>query len=103
MKTHNLAVYLSGYINEELERGNEIDVYTLRNAIEAFEGGAANNHSIFIEWCIDDVKTVRPDLDDDQAFEVLEMVKDDHDASLGITWYTLEYAANHLYPTEVAA
>lgn len=45
MKTHNLAVYLSGYINEELERGNEIDVYTLRNAIEAFEGGAANDNS----------------------------------------------------------
>jgi hypothetical protein len=101
MKTHNLAVYLSGYINEELARGNEIDVYTLRNAIEAFEGGAGVNHSIFIEWCIDDVKTVRPDLDDDQAFEVLEMVKDDHDASLGITWNTLEYAADHLYPEEV--
>ena len=45
MKTHNLAVYLSDYINEELERGNEIDVYTLRNAIEAFEGGAANDNS----------------------------------------------------------
>ena len=101
MKTNNLANYLADYINEELERGNEIDVYTLRNAIEAFEGGAANNNSIFIEWCIDDVKDVREDLDDEQAMEVLEFVKDRHDATLGITWRTLEYAADYLYPEEV--
>ena len=101
MKTNNLANYLADYINEELERGNEIDVYTLKNAIEAFEGGAANKHSIFIEWCIDDVKEVREDLDDEQAMEVLEFVKDKHDATLGITWDTLEYAADYLYPEEV--
>lgn len=101
MKTNHLANYLADYINEELERGNDIDVYTLKNAIEAFEGGAANKHSIFIEWCIDDVKDVREDLDDDQAMEVLEFVKDKHDATLGITWDTLEYAADHLFPEEV--
>ena len=101
MKTNNLANYLADYINEELERGNEIDVYTLKNAIEAFEGGAANKHSIFIEWSIDDVKEVREDLDDEQAMEVLEFVKDRHDATLGITWRTLEYAADYLYPEEV--
>lgn len=101
MKTNNLANYLADYINEELERGNDIDVYTLKNAIEAFEGGAANKHSIFIEWCIDDVKEVREDLDDDQAMEVLEFVKDKHDATMGITWDTLEYAADYLYPEEV--
>ena len=101
MKTHHLADYLSNYINEELERGNTIDTFTLRNAIEAFENGAGVKNSIFIEWCIDDVKDVREDLDDDQAMEVLEFVKDKHDANLGITWETLQYAANHLYPEEV--
>lgn len=101
MKTHHLADYLSNYINEELERGNTIDTFTLRNAIEAFENGAGVKHSIFIEWCIDDVKDVREDLDDDQAMEVLEFVKDKHDATLGITWDTLEYAADHLFPEEV--
>jgi hypothetical protein len=45
MKTHHLADYLSNYINEELERGNTIDTFTLRNAIEAFEGGAANDNN----------------------------------------------------------
>ena len=101
MKTHHLADYLSQYINEELERGNTIDTFTLRNAIEAFENGAGVKNSIFIEWCIDDVKDVREDLDDEQAMEVLEFVKDRHDATLGITWRTLEYAADYLYPEEV--
>ena len=101
MKTHHLADYLSQYINEELERGNTIDTFTLRNAIEAFENGAGMRNSIFIEWYIDDVKDVREDLDDEQAMEVLEFVKDKHDATLGITWDTLEYAADYLYPEEV--
>lgn len=57
--------------------------------------------SISIEWCIDDVREVRPDLNDDQAFEVLEYVKDKHDATLGISWDTLEHAADYLYPEEV--
>lgn len=57
--------------------------------------------AIFIEWCIDDVKEVRPDLDDEQAWDVLQMVKDNHDATIGISWDTLEYAADHLYPEEV--
>ena len=101
MKTNNLANYLADYVNEELDRGNDIDVYTLKNAIEAFEGGAGVNYSIFIEWCIEDVKDVREDLDDDQAMEVLEYVKDRHDATMGITWETLQYAADHLFPEEV--
>jgi hypothetical protein len=101
MKTHHLADYLSNYINEELERGNTIDTFTLRNAIEAFENGAGVKNSIFIEWCIDDVKDVREDLDDEQAMEVLEFVKDKHDANLGVTWETLQYAADHLFPEEV--
>ena len=57
--------------------------------------------SISIVWSIDDVKEVREDLDDEQAMEVLEFVKDKHDATLGITWDTLQYAADHLYPEEV--
>ena len=60
-----------------------------------------NEDSISIVWCIDDVKEVRPDLDDEQAWDVLQTVKDNHDATMGISWDTLEYAADHLYPEEV--
>lgn len=98
--SQHLAAYLSEYINEELQRGHSIDTFTLRNALEAFENGAGNKNSIFIEWCVDDVQDVRPDLDDDQALEVLEFVKDNHDATIGVTWETLQYAADLLYPEE---
>ena len=30
-------------------------------------------------------------LDDDQAYEILEQVIDDHDANIGVSWDTLEY------------
>ena len=46
------------------------------------------------------MKDVREDLDDDQAMEVLEFVKDKHDATIGVTWETLQYAADLLYPEE---
>lgn len=49
--------------------------------------------STSIEWCIDDVRGIREDLDDDQAMEVLDFVA-------GITWETLQYAADHLFPRE---
>lgn len=57
--------------------------------------------AIFIEWCIDDVKDIREDLDDEQAMEVLEYVKDNHDATIGVSWETLQSAADHLFPEEV--
>ena len=30
-------------------------------------------------------------LDDDQAYEILEQVIDDHDANIGVSWDTIEY------------
>ena len=53
------------------------------------------------DWHIDDVKEIRPDLDDDQCIAVLEAVADAFDASLGINWDTLEYTADWLYAGEV--
>jgi len=44
------------------------------------------------------VKHIRPDLTDDQAWEVLEQVGDKHDAEWGITWTTLETVADDLFP-----
>ncbi len=53
---------------------------------------------IAILWHIDDVLAVRPDLTAEQAYEVLEACADDHDANLGLTWYTLETCADQLFP-----
>jgi hypothetical protein len=49
-------------------------------------------------WSIEDVQEVRPDLNDDQAWEVLQEVEHRHDASIGITWAMLELFADDLFP-----
>jgi hypothetical protein len=51
-------------------------------------------------WNIDDVRSLRPDLTDDQAWSVLQHVDDRKDATLGITWDTLSWAADDLFPYE---
>jgi hypothetical protein len=53
---------------------------------------------IAIMWSIQDVKTMRPDLTDSECMEVLETVEQRHDASLGITWDTLDLWAEELFP-----
>jgi len=57
----------------------------------------ARNHQIAVVWSIEDVLQERPDLSTDQAWEVLQSVKQDHDANYGITWQTLEWAAKDLF------
>jgi len=58
----------------------------------------AIHNKIAAIWCIDDVKHLRPDLNDGQAWEVLERVGDKHDAEWGIGWTTLETVADDLFP-----
>lgn len=53
---------------------------------------------ITITWSIEDVQSVRQDLTDEQASEVLLAVKRGHDATIGINWDVLRDWADHLYP-----
>lgn len=54
--------------------------------------------SIIIEWDTSDVQEVRPDLSEDQAYQVLLTAKKEHDATTGINWDVLEGWANFLFP-----
>jgi hypothetical protein len=58
----------------------------------------ARDGKIAAIWCIQDVKHLRPDLTDEEAWEVLEEVGRKHDAEYGITWTTLEVFADELFP-----
>ena len=49
-------------------------------------------------WDIEDVYSVRPELNHDQAMKVLLHVDYSQDANEGISWITLETAADILYP-----
>ena len=48
-------------------------------------------------WSVDDVLEIRPDLTEDEAWDVLQAVEDDHDANVGICWDVLEYHATCLF------
>jgi hypothetical protein len=52
---------------------------------------------VAILWSVDDVKEIREDLTDGEAFLVLEQCAHEHDASLGITWDTLRDVAAELF------
>lgn len=54
---------------------------------------------ISIIWHIEDIQSVRPDLTDEQASTVLQRLKKNHDASIGINWETIEVVADILFPT----
>ena len=56
---------------------------------------------IAIAWGIDDVMTMRGDLTEEQCAKVLESVKKNHDANIGINWEVIELAADTLYPEYV--
>lgn len=48
-------------------------------------------------WGVEDVVAVRPDLTDDQAWDVLQEIDLNQDAETGITWRTLEETAGELF------
>ena len=61
----------------------------------------AENRQIAHIWGIDEVRQLRPDLDDGQAWDVLLSVRDDLDAKRAITfliWNTIARTADELYP-----
>ena len=69
---------------------NELDQYELVD----------KRYAMAIVWQIDDVLSIRPDLTEEQAGEVLGRVEDCHDASIGVSWDTLEIVADEMFPPE---
>ena len=67
--------------------GTELDLHEL----------LAGRRKIAAIWCIEDVQAVRPDLTDDQAWEVLQEAQRKQDATMGISWDTLEILAEDLF------
>lgn len=43
-------------------------------------------------WCVDDVKSLNPRLTNEQAWQILQTVDEDVDATRGINWDTIEAA-----------
>lgn len=48
-------------------------------------------------WYTSDVQTVRPDLSEEEAFEVLQLMKKRHDCNIGYNWDFVEFCASELF------
>jgi len=59
-----------------------------------------DKNSIIVLWHTDDVKSIRPDLDDDQCMAVLRQAERHHDAEQGLNWVVFEFWAEQLFPVE---
>jgi hypothetical protein len=55
---------------------------------------------IHITWDIYDVLSIRPDLTELQASEILQFVEKNHDANEGINWGVIEIAIDILFSSE---
>ncbi|MBI3867409.1 MAG: hypothetical protein HY299_02675 [Verrucomicrobia bacterium] len=53
---------------------------------------------VAIIWCVEDVQEMRPDLSEDQAFEVLLECKRAHDGEIGFTWTLIQEIASDMFP-----
>jgi hypothetical protein len=57
----------------------------------------AGRREIALIWSVEDVQQVRPDLTAEQAWEVLQEVDRQHDATLGVNWDALTCIADDLF------
>ncbi len=62
----------------------------------------ARRREVAIVWSTEDVLGVRPQLTEDQAWDVLGRCERIHDCNYGITWALLESVADDMYPASAA-
>ncbi len=55
-------------------------------------------HTVMFTWTIEDVQGIREDLNNEQAFQVLEQCENNHDADIGMNWDTIEIVADEMFP-----
>lgn len=79
------------YRGEHVVHREEVDLHDL----------LGRHHCIDHVWGTEDVRQRRPDLDEEQAWEVLQAVERRLDSEHGVTWDIVEGTAEELYPKTV--
>jgi len=74
----------------ELYKRSGIDIHTILKA----------RGQIAMVWSIEDVQSRHPDLNDEQAWLVLQQCQKWHDCNEGFTWQLIETVAEMLYPEQ---
>ncbi len=60
----------------------------------------AKRRQIAVTWGLGDVQFMRPELDEDQAWQVLQACMATHDRDLGMTYQFILGVANRLFPVD---
>lgn len=67
---------------------DNIDIYEL----------LTRRRQVAVIWSIADVKSIRPDLGDDHAWEVLRECERSSSCDIGLSWEFIEEIAERLFP-----
>ena len=92
-----------GISSDEKAKGELDNAWNIVKEKKNYGYGYDDSNSIAVVWEIDDVKSIRPDLDDDKCMEVLGFADKKYDASIGICWETLEWHCDYLFPIKEEA
>jgi hypothetical protein len=77
---------------------NDLAEFSLIHEIDQDIGELLHaNRMVGIIWSVEDVKARRPDLSDEQCWQVLSTMQDHHDCEQGITWDTINTTAEELF------
>ena len=55
---------------------------------------------LVIKWNVEDVQSVRPDLNNEQANDVLYVLAENFDANIGVDWDVITMTAEQLFPED---
>jgi hypothetical protein len=86
-------------INEHRQQQSEEDCHYAESEID-IQQLLRQRRQVAVVWCVEDVKHVRPDLTEDQAWQVLQQCYDKHDCEWGFTWTYLQDVAADLFPKQ---
>tara|TARA_Y100000114_G_C11561174_1_gene231880 strand:+ start:109 stop:459 length:351 start_codon:yes stop_codon:yes gene_type:complete len=99
-----LMFYAEEGISSDKKAQKELDdAWNIVKEKRNYGYGYDDSNSIAIIWEIDDIKGIRPYLTDDECMEVLDYAERKHDATLGITYDTLEWHCDYLFPEKEKA
>jgi hypothetical protein len=91
-------------IQQESEMGEMVDTPIGRKSILLIVAALEQYYNPFttiaLLWGIDDVKSRRESLTDEQAMDVLNECKDNHDAEQGMSWGTIDFWIGELFGDE---
>lgn len=98
----NLAALVDVAGDDGFDQSVTIDLRTKPTTVEE---PATDIHQLLeqrrqvaVIWSVEDVQSVRPGLNDDQSWEVLQQCRKVHDCEVGFTWLLINYVADDLFP-----